>query len=767
MRYYIMRIKYSCIYRFMILTLVMVLTATTARAQLVISATSQLRFAAEELAAHRLQHDSIRSLIVYDVTEPDSLRRLCMSLYKTELGQLTFGNTDGVKYLTIMGKTPVWHLPYHSEEDAAPCDDYYAWLDAKADTASVNAMGRNKVCIGVGRIPAESYTDAHNVVQKIITYDGNHRAGKWKGRICLLADNDQAGDANTHMRHCEALAEILDKQHPEYFVQKIYLPAYSYTPGSTGGTYPDAEKEFQECLTQGCLVVNYAGHGSVNNITGENMMSNQKAERLNMPYLPLWITATCKVGWWDRERKMSMCETLLANPNGGAIGTICTTRDVYASSNLELNRPIIDNLFNRQQDGTRYRLGEVLASAKNTMSGTNKLRFCLLGDASMTLAFPRYEAAVESINGQSVTPGNPVTLKALQPVSITGTVDAPDFNGLVYVTAYDAPTTLETHQIEGNARDMEYTFKATRNKVFVGKSTVEGGRFKVEFTVPKSIRTSEDTAILSLYASEIGLSVDNSSEAYNEAIGSMHNILYQAGTSEDQPDTVGPQVMKIYMGDESFVDNDVVGKTPYFFAELWDESGFDVTGSVLGRDMTLTITCTSDSTIANRQYILNDYFTTMVNQPTRGALGYLLPELPDGAYNATLRVCDIYNNVSVATIRFRVDTSQKPKAICITAYPSPANGGEPIHFRVWHNRPQSESTMRLQIYNQMGLKVYETTVNTSSAAFYQDPENESIRGYSEITYTGYLVPGFYIYRVYMRSGGSDEVSDAKIFMVNP
>lgn len=759
-----MRIEYSCKYIKLIVTLVMVLIGATARGQLVISTTSHLRYAAEELAAHRLQHDSIRSLIVYDVVEPDSLRRLCQSLYHTELGRETFGNDEGVRYLTIFGKTPVWHLPYQSEEEAAPCDDFYTWLDQKADTASINAMGRNKVCIGVGRIPAESYTDAHAVVQKIVTYDSNYRAGKWKGRICLLADNDQAGDANTHMKHCEALADILERNHPEFFVQKIYLPAYSYTPGSTGGSYPDAEKEFGECLTQGCLVVNYAGHGSVNNITGENMMSNHKAERLNMPYLPLWITATCKVGWWDRDRKMSMCETLLANPNGGAIGAICTTRDVYASSNLELNKPIIENLFNRQSDGTRYRLGEVLAAAKNQTSGTNKLRYCLLGDASMTLAFPRYDAQVETVNGTTVTPDQPVTLKALQPVSITGSVSNPDFNGLVYVTAYDAPSTLETHQIDGNARDTEYTFQAIRNKVFVGKSTIENGRFKVDFTVPKSIRTSEDQTMLTLYASEIGLT---GSEAYNEAIGSMRNILYQAGASEEQPDTVGPQVMKIYFGDESFRDGDAMGRTPYFFAELWDESGFDVTGSVLGRDMTLTITCLSDSTIANRQYTLNDYFTTMVNQPTRGALGYLLPELQDGTYSATLRVCDIYNNVSVARIRFRVDTSVKPKALRITAYPSPVNSGEPVHFRIWHDRPQSESTMRLQLFTQDGRRIYETTVSTSSAAFYQDPENESIRGYSEITYSGYLVPGFYVYRVYMQSGGSEEVSDAKIFMVNP
>lgn len=761
-----MREKYSYIYRYLFFALVMALSAANARAQLVISSTSQLRYAAEALAAHRLQHDSIRSLIVYDIESPDSLRRLCKELYGTERGRELFGNTDGIKYLTIMGKTPVWHLPYSSEEDAAPCDDFYTWLEDRADTMSINAMGRNRSCIGVGRIPAESYTDAMSVVQKIVTYDANHRAGKWKGRICLLADNDQAGDANTHMIHCEELARILERDHPEYYLQKIYLPAYSYTPGSTGGTYPDAEKEFQECLTQGCLVVNYAGHGSEHNITGENMMSSQKAERLNMPYLPLWIAATCKVGWWDRPNKKSMCETLLANPNGGAIGLICSTRDVYASSNLELNRPIIENLFNRQSDGSRYRLGDVLAASKNRLTGTNKLRYCLMGDASMTLAFPRHSVTVETVNGQPVTPEKPIVLKALQPVSVTGMVSDTAFCGMMYVSVYDAPTTLETHQIDGNARDDKYTFKTIRNKVFVGKSTIDDGRFRIDFMVPKSIRTSEDLTQMTLYASEISTS-SYGHEAYQEAIGSLHNILYEAGASEEQTDTVAPQIVKMYMGDETFRNGDVVGRTPYFFAEMWDESGFDVSGSVLGRDMTLTVSCVSDSTIANRQYVLNDYFTTMVNQPTRGAIGYLLPELPDGTYMATLRVCDIYNNVSVGTISFRVDTSEKPKALRISAYPSPVNSGEPINFRIWHNRPQSESTMRLQIFTQTGLRVYETTVSTSSAAYYQDPENEAVTGYSEITYNGYLVPGFYVFRVYMSSGGSAEISDAKIFMVNP
>lgn len=764
-----MRVKDS-IYRLVFVAIVMMLLGINARAQLVISTSSRLKSAAEALAAHRLSHDSIRALIVYDITEPDSLRRLCQSLYKTDAGCELFHNADGIRYLTIFGKTPVWHLPYSDPENAAPCDDYYGWLDAKADTTNVNSMSRNTLCIGVGRIPAESLAEAHGIVNKIIEYDSNHRAGQWKGRICLLADNDQAGDNNTHMKHCETLADIINSQHPEFFVQKIYLPAYNYSAGSTGGSYPDADKEFNEALTSGCLVVNYAGHGSVTSITGEAMMNNQKAERLNMPYLPLWIAATCKVGWWDNNNSKSMCETLLSNPNGGAIGVICSTRDVYASSNLSLNKPIIENLFNRHPDGTRSRLGEVLTSSKNSLTDSNKLRFCLLGDASMTLAFPHYEAQIESINGQPVT-DEAITLKALQPVTLEGSVNDTTFYGTAYITAYDSPVTLTTKQIEGSAIGSDYTFKAMRNKVFVGKSTIEKGRFKATFRLPESIKTSQDNTMLTLYAASL---VTNSvserlstHETYLEAIGALHNIRYEASPGTEKLDTIAPQVVRLYLGDESFRDGDVVGSTPYFFAELWDESGFDVSGSVLGRDMTLSVVSLTDPVLANRQYVLNNYFTTMLNQSQRGAIGFLMPELPDGTYRATLRVCDICNNVSFALVNFTVNTSAAPKAIGITAFPSPAHSGETIHFRIVHNRPQSDATMRLQIFSQTGSRIYETTVNTSSAAYYQDPENETITGYSEIQYNGSLAPGFYIYRVYMNSGKSEDVSDAKIFMVTP
>ena len=103
--------------------------------------------------------------------------------------------------------------------------------------------------------------------------------------------------------------------------------------------------------------------------------------------MPLWITASCDITRWDSDDE-SMGEALLLNDNGGAIALISTVRVVYAQQNLSLNTAIARCLFKRKADGTRYRLGDILMEAKQSLSSDyNKLNFCLMGDPSMILSY--------------------------------------------------------------------------------------------------------------------------------------------------------------------------------------------------------------------------------------------------------------------------------------------------------------------------------------------------------------------------------------------
>ena len=64
------------------------------------------------------------------------------------------------------------------------------------------------------------------------------------------------------MQQANTLAEIVEEDHPEFRVNKLYFDAY--TKDRTGGnaSYPDVEAALQKQLKNGLMVLNYTGHGN-------------------------------------------------------------------------------------------------------------------------------------------------------------------------------------------------------------------------------------------------------------------------------------------------------------------------------------------------------------------------------------------------------------------------------------------------------------------------------------------------------------------------
>ena len=675
------------------------------------------------------------------------------------------------------------------ETSSCVCDDYFGFLDdgegGMLDNNQRYTISRESLDIGIGRLPVSSVEMSNNVLSKIINYGNNAYLGTWKNRLCFLSDDDKAGDSfNCHVRHNDQLVNTLkEANHNEFIFQKIYLPAYKQTESASGTDYPDAKKEFNEALKQGVLMVNYAGHGNTTAITNENMMTSAAAQELNNKHLPVWVTASCDVSRWD-EDGISMGECLLLNPNGGAIALFSTVRVVYAQQNLLLNKAIIDNIFNRFSDGTRYRLGDIIKASKIELgSDYNKLNFCLLSDPSLTLAYPEQQIKITHINGVPIEGFNdPFQLQTLSNVTIRGhvlktgseTLVDSTFNGLLYPVFYDALDTLTADK--GYVQDQApvYSFTTRTKKVFSGRSEITNGEFEFSFTVPIDISYSDELGMANFYAA---------SENSDEASGFYGN--YHLCSSDDYviTDTEGPIIKQLFLNDNSWSDGGVVNATPYFFAEVQDEGGFNATGNTVGHDIVLTIRCTSNLLLANEQHTLNNYFTTYTNDPTTGNVQYSIPALEDGTYEATFRIWDVYNNPTTKKFTFTVLNEKAPEAVVVQAYPCPAKTGDTVIFRVLHNRPESAQTITLQVYTQTGYKVYETTASSSSAskvyAYSMDKPTElnsainadetgNFMGSAAIEWASpALRPGFYLYRVFLSSDGSTEISKSKLLMVNP
>lgn len=679
------------------------------------------------------------------------------------------------------------------ETSSYVCDDYYGFLDdnegGTMDAYQRYTIKADGLDIGIGRIPVNSLSQSAGVLNKIIAYGENRNYGTWKNRLCFLSDDDKISSSgsdavNCHIKHNDYLVGMMESANQlEFVYQKIYLPAYKQTTSASGTDYPDAKKEFNEALKQGVLLVNYAGHGNTTTITNENLMTASVASQLSMRYLPLWVTASCDVSRWD-EDGTSMGECLLLNPNGGAIGLISTVRVVYAQQNLKLNEAILDNIFKRFDDGKRYRMGDVLRAAKVELgSDENKLNFCLLGDPSLVLAYPEQKVEVTSINGQP-TEGNDniFNLPTLSNVTVkgrilrTGSKTETDslFNGLLYPTFYDAADSLVADKGLIQDEDNVVTYSARTKKAFAGRSEVKNGEFEFTFTVPLDISYRDQLGLANFYAC---------SEDGAEASGFFDH--YQLTGTDDYTitDTTGPEIRELFLNSKDWTEDQVVNATPYFYAEVEDESGFNATGNTVGHDIILTIRCTSNLLLATQQHTLNNYFTTYTDNPKRGNVQYSIPQLEDGTYEATFRIWDVYNNPTTRKFTFTVHNQKAPEAVVVQAYPCPARMGDTITFRVLHNRPESAQEINLQVFTQTGHKVYETTVtsNSSGKVYLRDSqkptdidttinadESSEFLGSAVIEWdSSVLRPGFYLYRVFLSSNGSTEMSRSELLMVNP
>ena len=175
--------------------------------------------------------------------------------------------------------------------------------------------------------------------------------------------------------------------------------------------------------------------------------------------------------------------------------------------------------------------------------------------------------------------------------------------------------------------------------------------------------------------------------------------------------------------------------TPYFGAELYDESGINASGSSVGHDLELVIDGDPSKT-----YNLNSYFNFDFGDYRSGTVGFTLPELTPGRHQLLFRAWDVLNNSSTSELVFNVDASGSNGGISVICTKNPATTH--TSFIVNHDRSNSMVDATVDVFDMSGRQLWKYVKRgiPSDGTFTIDWDL-TIDGGSR------LMTGVYIYRI--------------------
>ncbi len=729
---------------------------------------ADFRGEAERLADFRESNDGmmVKVVDIQEVYNEFSSGAQDITAIRDFVKHLYDQNTDQLKYLLLFGdcsydyknvkENNTNRIPiYEARNSLNPVstfssDDYFGFLDEDEGVWKESPADSDSLNIGVGRLPVNTEEEAKTVVDKIIHYATSESTlGDWKNTVYLMADDISQTETDfIHLKDAEQLANVIETDNNLFNVNKLYLESYEQeiTPGSEEA--PLFIEALSREIDKGGLVFNYSGHGGELKLADEGILDIEMIRGLkNYDRLPLFVTATCEFGRYDDPDVRSGAEEMLLNNEGGAIALVTTTRPVYQSSNIVLNKNFYKTVF-LKEGGEYPRLGDVVRITKNSsIIGINNRNFSLLGDPSMRLNYPKEQVKITQINGHDVEDGVD-TLRALRKIILTGQMQDGNsnklinYNGIVAVTVFDKKSIEETVERKGK----KYSYEVRKSLIFKGKATVTDGDFNVAFVVPKNISYQYETGKISLYAQNKNDLKDGNGANTDFIIG---------GTAKNiTPDNNAPTI-KLYMEDTTFIAGGYVQSNTLLLAKLFDENGINISDNGLGQDIIATLD-------GEKTFVVNDFYQTNLDSYQKGWVAFPISNLSKGKHTITLKAWDTFNNSGEASIDFEVAGDDEIVFGKVYNIPNPVRGSTIFHIE--HNKGGEELTVSIEIFSMKGERV--STLNYSYS--------NSPAVINNIVWDGsgaggaQLYDGIYVYKIVLtsKSDGAKNQQYQKLVIIN-
>ncbi|HEX5735307.1 MAG TPA: C25 family cysteine peptidase [Blastocatellia bacterium] len=236
----------------------------------------------------------------------------------------------------------------------AVSDDYFGDL---------NADGVPEIAIG--RLPVRTPQDAANMVAKVIRYD---QSGSFD-EMLLVSD---ANEGYNFTAMSEALRPLV--------IDEVRINQLNRGDMDINS----ARAKLIDSFNRGQKIVNYTGHGSVDQWSG-NLLTVTDGQGLeNSDRLSIFIMMTCLNGYFSDANIDSLAESLL-RPNGGAAAVWASTGMCLPEGQSLMNQEMYRQMFSFV-NGKRLTLGEAAMRSKSSMTDMDVRRtWVLLGDPTTRL----------------------------------------------------------------------------------------------------------------------------------------------------------------------------------------------------------------------------------------------------------------------------------------------------------------------------------------------------------------------------------------------
>ena len=212
----------------------------------------------------------------------------------------------------------------------------------------------------IGRLPAQSASDAVTMIEKIFVYE----KAQISTEALLVSDRNEG--FNFELTNARLIPLL-----PQGTTATHLRRAVIGDPGTNAAVI--------DSINRGQRIVSYAGHGSANAWRGNTLTTTDAAALQNRERLTMFLILNCLNGYFHNPASESLAEALMRNSNGGAVAAWASSALTFADGQVSLSQE-----FYRQVFAGSARIGDAAIRAKaSTLDPDVRRTWILFGDPTM------------------------------------------------------------------------------------------------------------------------------------------------------------------------------------------------------------------------------------------------------------------------------------------------------------------------------------------------------------------------------------------------